>query len=169
MTSTTGRNNSRAFTLVELLLVLVIISAVLAISAPSLRGFFASRQTADTATTMLSLAKLARTESIAQGRPWRLNIDAASGEFWLTAQDYGTFATLNSSWGRRFRIPDGASISVDAQSASSKPEVSYVQFYPTGRTDVASVEITGRQGDVFIVANPSATEPFQVLSASEVR
>jgi hypothetical protein len=40
----------------------------------------------------------------------------------------------------------------------------YVQFYPTGRSDVATIEITDRQGRVYQVACLSATEPFRVLA-----
>ena len=162
-----GANGASAngFTLMELVLVLVVISVVLALSAPSLRGFFASRQTADAAMTMLSLAKWARSEAIAQGRPCRLNIDASSGTFWLTVQQAGTFVRLNSEMGRQFRLPEGASVSVQSDQPDSAP--SYLQFYPNGRSDVATVEITGRQGEVFSITSASATEPFRVVSPSE--
>lgn len=118
---------------------------------------------------MLSLAKYAGSESVAQGRPWRLNINSSSGEYWLTAQEAGAFVALNSSLGHRFRIPEGAAMKVDVKTTSTESDVSYVQFYPNGRTDVATIDITGKQGDMFRVTCPSATEPFRVVSGSEVR
>lgn len=160
-----NRESARAFTLIELVLVLVVVSVVLALCAPSLRGFFASRQTADAAATMLSLTKWARTEAVSRGRPCRLNIDAPSGTFWLTVQEAGRFVPLDSEMGRRFQVPQGAA--VDVQSDLPGPAPSYLQFYPSGRSDMAAIEIRGRQGEVFLVASPSATEPYRVISPSE--
>jgi len=166
-TSTIGRRNSGAFTLMELVLVLVVVSVVLAMAAPSLRGFFASRQTADAATTMLSLTKWARSQALAQGCPCRLNIDSESGTCWLTVQQAGAFVDLNCEMGRRFRLPEGASVSVRTDPAG--PDVPYVQFYPNGRSDAITIEIHGRQGEVFLVSTPSAVEPYRIVSPSEAQ
>ena len=150
----------------ELILVMVVIGAVLGLSAPSLRGFFASRQTADAAATMLSLTKLARSQAVAQANLCRLNIDPQARTYWLTVQQAGSHVTLGSEMGRCFQLPEGATVSL--QSDSLDPAASYVQFYPTGRCDVATIEVRGRQGDVYLITCPSATEPFRVLRPWEV-
>jgi prepilin-type N-terminal cleavage/methylation domain-containing protein len=179
----------RGFTLVELILVMVVICIVLAITSPSLRGFFASRQTADLATNFLYLTKYARSQAIVQGRPYRLNVD--NGTFWLTAQENGNFVALGNDMGRRFDLPDGATLTLNIQtqeddktttpgstlaqlqtnarqqsSAAGQPEL-YLQFYPSGRCEQASVQIVGKQGEVFNIVCPSATESFRILSPSE--
>jgi len=115
---TTGRKNS-GFTLMELILVLVVIGVVLAISSPSLRGFFASRGTADAAATMLSLTKYARTEAVSRGRPCRLNIDTQSGAYWLTVQDAGRYVPLDNEMGQRFQLPEGAAVDVRSDSPAA--------------------------------------------------
>ncbi len=169
MTWTTGPRNSASsgFTLMELVLVLVVISVVLALSAPTLRGFFASRQTADAAAAVLSLTQWASSEAITQGHRCRLNVDPSAGTCWLTVEQMGAFVEPNWGAGRHWRLPDGAAISLHADPAD--PLRSYVQFYPTGRSDVATLEIRGRGGEVFLVACPSATERFRVLSLSEAQ
>ena len=164
MTSTTGRKSS-GFTLMELILVLLVISAVLAISAPSLRGFFASRQTSDAAMTMVALTKWAQSQAVARGSPVRLNIDGESGTYWLTVQEGGAFVELYTEMGRRFRLPEGAVVSVPSDASGGGP--SLVHFDPTGRHDAATIEIRGLQGEVFGVSAPSATEPFRVISPAE--
>jgi Tfp pilus assembly protein FimT len=168
----------------ELILVLVVIGVVLALNAPSLRGFFASRRTADTASTLLALTKWAQSEAVTNGHLCRLNVDAASGTFWLTVQEAGVFVEKSFDMGRRFQAPEGASLSLrnDAltPSASKAPlnlglkkndsapaAASYIQFYPSGRKDAATIEITDRGGQVFQITCPSATDPFQVISPSE--
>ena len=150
---------------------LVVVSVVLALSAPWLRGFFASRQTADAATTVLSLTQWARSQAVAQGRPYRLNVDSSSGTYWLTAQQAGAYVAPDSDMGRHFHLPEGATAQVrpdstePAQPAESAKD--YLQFYPSGRNDPGSIEIVGRQGEVYLVSAPSATEPFRVISPSE--
>jgi len=150
----------------ELVLVLVVVSVVLALSAPSLRGFFASRQTDDAARTMLALIQWGQSQAAAQGRPCRLNVDPANGTYWLTVQRGGAYVDVESEMGRRFQLPEGATVTVRSDSVGDDAHPC-VQFYPNRRSDVAVIEITGRQGEVFQVACPSATEPFRVIAPSE--
>jgi len=53
------------FTLLELIIVLVLISLVLALAAPSLRRFIRSRETSETASHLLALTHLARSQAAA--------------------------------------------------------------------------------------------------------
>jgi Tfp pilus assembly protein FimT len=150
----------------ELILVLLVVSVVLALCSPSLRGFFQSRQTADCAAVLLSLTKWARSEAISQGHPCRLNIDADEGTFWLTHQVAGAFVPLDTEMGRKFQVPERAKIGLQSEMPiAEKP--AYVQFYPSGRSDVATIEITGRTGDVYRVTCPSATEAFRLILPTE--
>ena len=169
MTSTTGpsadRRSAGAFTLLELIAVLVLISTVLAIAAPSLRGFAHGRQTADVAARILSLTHLARSRAASRGCVHRLNVDTQTGTYWLSMQQAGAFVDLQSDHGRHFRLPVGVSIIVD--SASAEEPVPYVGFYPDGRCDVATIQLTGAQGEVLHVTCPSASERFSVVSPSE--
>src|SRR3972149_3661562 len=66
---------SVGFTLLELILVMVILSTVLAMAAPSLRGFFASRQIQDAAAQILALTQFARSQAVSEGTTYRLNFD----------------------------------------------------------------------------------------------
>ena len=50
---------------------------------------------------------------------------------------------------------------------SEAEEVSHVQFYPDGRCDVVTIELTGPQGDILQVTSPSASQRFRVVSPAE--
>jgi Tfp pilus assembly protein FimT len=169
MTSTTGPNADRraagAFTLLELIAVLVLISTVLAAAAPSLRRFARGRQTADAAAQILSLTHLARSQAATRGCVHRLNLDAEEGTYWLTVQHAGAFVEIDSSHGRHFRLPVGVSVALD--SVSGAEPSSYVQFYPDGRCDQATIELTGGEGDVLHVTCPSPSERFRIVSPPE--
>jgi len=166
MTLTTGLRNRpaapgcSAFTLLELILVMVIMCTVLAMAAPSLRGFFASRKTADEAARILSLIHLARSEAVTEGRVYRLNFDAEKGEYWLTVQEGGAFRNLKTEFGRVFTLADGATAQWETRRGGGSRE--YVEFHPNGRTDAAIIRLTGRQGEVYDVECLSPTDRFQI-------
>lgn len=170
MTSTTGPSDdgrARGFTLLELIAVLVLITTVLAIAAPSLRGFTGGRQTADAAAKVLALAQMARSQAAAEGCVYRLNFSADAKTYWLTRQRAGVFVRLDTEPGRRFEFPE--TVSADLQSVSQDGDMSYVQFYPNGRSDQATITLTGPRDSVFVVACPSAAEPFRILSSSQAQ
>ena len=169
MTSRTGRRPDRgaagAFTLLELIAVLVLISTVLAIAAPSLRGFVRGRQTADDAAKVLALTHLARSRAASQGCVHRLNFDAEAGTCWLTMQQAGAFVEIEGSHGRQLRL--SANVTVRSGSSADGESVQYVQFYPDGRCDPATIELTGGQGDVLHVRCLSPSERFRVVSPQQ--
>ena len=167
---TTGRRDNpvelAAFTLLELILVMVLVTVLLGVTAPSLRGFHSARRGAEGAAQLLSLANYARSQAIVQGTIYRLNIELSEGTYWLTAQVGGAQVMLRNEQGRRFRLPDGVAVAIRSPAAGN--EATYVQFYPSGRSDQATIELVGLQGEVFRVTSPSATERFRIVSPSQV-
>ena len=146
-------------------MVLVIVSLMLAIAAPSLRSFVSGRQTAEAAAQILSLTQLARTQAVSQGCVYRLNIDTEAKIYWLTMQRAGTFVDLDYEHGRRFGFPQDVSVSLELPITDTP--TSYIQFYPDGRNDQGTITLTGGQEDVFEVTCDSATERFYVTSPKE--
>jgi prepilin-type N-terminal cleavage/methylation domain-containing protein len=163
MTLITGQNDRYrpcrigGFTLLELILVLILISTLLAIAAPSLRGFFASQKAQDTTRQLLALTRWARSHAAAEGTVYRLNADTTANAYWLTAQQEGTFSKLACDLGKMFYLAEGLNISLTTQNGQS---VSYVQFYPDGRNDQAVIKITGKRGEIYTITSPSVTEGF---------
>jgi prepilin-type N-terminal cleavage/methylation domain-containing protein len=155
----------RGFTLLELIMVLGLVGVLLAMAAPSLRGFMASRKTADAAAQVLALTQLAGSRAVAQGSVYRLNIDAPTGTYWLSSQQGGAFVDLNCEFGRRFQLPEGTRVRV--VSPWGDVPLSYIEFQPNGRTAEATIELTGRQGEFYQVTCDSATEEFRIISPLE--
>ena len=155
----------RAFTLLELILVMTILVLVVSMLAPSLRGFGIGRSNDNTARQLVSLAKYARTQAISEGRRYRLNFDTQSNAFWLTAEENGAFKAPNSDLGRRIDAPDGVLIQTDL---TQQPDGVFVEFRPTGRTDPAHVSLTDKLGNTIQVACESATEMFRIVPPGEM-
>ncbi len=161
------RRRRRGFTLLELITVLILISLVLALAAPSLRRFARSRETSETASHLLALAHLARSQAVAQARPWRLNVDPEQALYWLTAQEAGAFVQPQADYGRSFRFPDGVAVTVDAP--ETEDHTLYVQFDPDGRSDEATIELEDLEGRVLQVTSPSVTERFRIVTLTGER
>ena len=144
----------------ELVMVLVVLGVVLAIAAPIFSGFIAGRQAPDAAQAVLGLTRWSHSQAVSQGQLCRLNVDARAGAFWITVQQGGSFVEPDND-NHRFTAPEGVSVSMQS---SAKPPQTYVQFYPSGRNDVATIEIRGRNGQEYDVTCLSATEAFVITS-----
>jgi type II secretion system protein H len=155
--------NSAAFTLIELIIVMVIICTALAIAAPSLSGWNRGSRLRDSSDQFLALTRWARTQAIANSQTYRLNVDSQTGHYWVTAQDGQEFAAVASDFGQEFIVPDGAAIEV--KGAESKA-LEFLTFYPTGRTTPAHVILSDERGAIEILCETPA-EGFRILKPGE--
>lgn len=97
----------RGFTLIELVLVMLIVVIAIGVVAPSLSGFLSGRKTVNAVNQILSLARHGRSQALAEGKVYRLNIDTRSNEYWLEIQDGGLYSELSNEHGQRHKLPDG--------------------------------------------------------------
>lgn len=155
----------------ELILVMVLMCSILAMVAPSLRNFFVSRQTTNAAAEIVSLIQLARTQAVAEGRPYRLNFgpDPLTGalSYWLTAQDPNSadFIVLGTEAGRTFNLPDGALFDFSADPNASVTD--HIDFMPDGTSTAAAVGVVGREGDKLWIMSPTLTDSFRIVATPD--
>jgi type II secretion system protein H len=157
---------SDGFTLLELILVMVIISTILAMAAPSLRGFFSSRKTHDAAANILSLIRFARSQAITEGRTYRLNFDSGKGIYWLTSNEEGAFSGLKTEFGRDFQLPDDTTVEIKKED-DKKGEEKYIDFFPQGMAEIGTITLTDRSGDVIEIMSPSPAETYRIVEPEE--
>src|SRR5947208_1518318 len=74
---------AQAFTLIELILVMALLSIVLAISAPALSNFFRGRNLDSEARRFVSLTRYAQSRAVSEGVPMLLWIDIRQGAYGL--------------------------------------------------------------------------------------
>jgi type II secretory pathway pseudopilin PulG len=161
-----SRRNSDAFTLLELVFVLVIVSATLALAAPSLRGWSRGSKLRDCADEFLALARYARAQAIVNGVVYRLNVDSNSGRYWVTAQQGEQYVELGTEWGKPFAVPERCAISMSDEQGGA---IEAVEFWPSGRTQVARVRVSAAANDVIELACPSPAEGFRIVTGDEAR
>ncbi|HEV2296165.1 MAG TPA: GspH/FimT family pseudopilin [Tepidisphaeraceae bacterium] len=154
----------RAFTLIELLLVLVVLSAALGIAAPAISGWGRGARLRDAGDDFLATANWARAQAIATSRVHRLNLDTQAGRYWVTAQQGLEFVPLDVDFARESLAPMNVTITMtDLQSRS----VETISFDPTGRTSPRIVRLADDRGQVTIICQTPA-EGFRLLKPSEV-
>jgi len=76
----------RAFTLIELILVMALITIVVSVSLPSLKGFFKGRDLDSEARRFLSLTRYGASRAVAEGIPIELYVDTEQRLYGLRAQ-----------------------------------------------------------------------------------
>jgi type II secretion system protein H len=93
MTLRTGNNRTRdaeaprrAFTLIELVLVMALLSIVLAVAFPSLRNFFRGRNLDSEARRFLALTRYGQSRAVSEGVPMILWMNTKQGTYGLQAQ-----------------------------------------------------------------------------------
>ena len=91
MTLRTGNPNDnpskrRAFTLIELILVMALLLIVMGVAAPSLKNFFRGRTLDSEARRFLSLTRYAQSRAVSEGVPMTLWVDGSERTYGLQAQ-----------------------------------------------------------------------------------
>ena len=153
------------FTLLELILVMVILSTVLAMAAPSLRGFFTSRKTHDTAAQILSLTQYARSQAVTEGIIYRLNFDTLENTYWLTSQQEGVFEELDIEFGRTFTLPKD--IVMELEDLDKDEGQLFVKFTPQGMVTAGTVRLIDKSGRALEVTCPTVTESFSIIECKQ--
>ncbi|HEY3320914.1 MAG TPA: GspH/FimT family pseudopilin [Planctomycetota bacterium] len=155
------RQHMRAtgFTLLELVLVMLIVTVLAGIAAPSLRGFLAGRKSSDAAAQVIALAQYGRVQAVSSGNVYRLNLDADGLGYWLTVQRGADFGELGTEFGRRFTLPEGMTGAWNSQASSE----GHMDFFPNGRTTATTLLLVDGQGKVFEIGCRSETERVALI------
>lgn len=156
------RIRTRAFTLVELVLVMLLLATVTALSMPSLARSMRQRHLAGEAARFLALTEYARDEAISQGVPTILWIDPANGRFGVEVK---AGFTGDAQRAREFAInPD---VQFEAAAVPTKDGVAkVVEFAPDGTADDSSVEsvrIVDRFASALAIARTANRDGYEIL------
>lgn len=155
----TMRRGNGGFTLLELVLVMVIFCLVMAWVAPNLRGLWAGRQTKDAAEQILVLTRWASGQAAADSEVYRLNIDAEARTYSVTHQDGEEFVAVASEFGQTFTLPEGRKLALQRTDGQS---LSYIDFYPDGRSEMATIIVSGSGDEQIEIVCPSPTEGYRI-------
>lgn len=159
------RRSSSAFTLLELVLVLVVICTALAVAAPAMRGWSGGSRLRNAGDEFLALTRWARSQAVAESRVYRLYVEPGAGQYWVAAQDGTEFVSTGSSLGQVFTLSNEMMIELTGLESASQP-LEFIEFDPTGRTLPARVRISLDVDDFLEIACDSPADEFRLMTPS---
>lgn len=95
------RRSSRAFTLVELILVLLILAAITAVGVPGFRGLFIKSEMQRVSNEFVNTMRYAQQRAILERSPVRVVIDMRQNAFWVPIEEEEERRNYRSSSQRR--------------------------------------------------------------------
>ncbi len=157
----------RAYTLLELVLVLAIIAVTVAAAAPVLSNFARGRRVEEAARQFVALTHWARSQAINDGVTYQLVIDVAAGSWRLNVQDGGandagsdaTFVQASGPFGRVYTAPEGVEIQTELPMVNGQQAIT---FDPTGRCDTGVIHFVG-SGSQVTVSCDAPIETYRIL------
>jgi len=149
--TSTSQTRTKAFTLVELVVVLMLLSVVIAVAGPRLSGFFAGRNYQEDARRILSLFRYARAEAINRGQRVEVWFDPKTSSY--GAQSDPT-DPQNNPVQIEYTLQEGLALKVDTQ-VLDKDGRATILCWPDGAIDPDS---PGR------IELWEGEKPFQVLT-----
>lgn len=151
----------KAFTLLELILVMIILCTVLAMAAPSLRGFFSSRQLNGISEQILTMTRYAKVQSVFESNYYRINFDPQRRQYWLSSLNGGQYERLRNSFGRYFLIP--AEIEIDFFDMDNDSGIYYFQFNPQGYSKESRIRLEDNQDNILEIVCYSPPENYDIV------
>lgn len=165
MTLSIGNHrNSRGFTLIELILVLGLLAAVLAIAAPSLSRFFSGRSLQEETRRFLALTQYGGNQAVNEGVPMVLWIEPKLGEYGLRPE---TGYPTNRHNTFHYRLRDDLELDVETSSLpqTGDARASSIYFLPDGsisETSLSFVRIRDRSEGEVCIAQSANRLNFEV-------
>jgi type II secretion system protein H len=150
---------SSAFTLIELLLVMVIIAIIIGEAVPNLRGFLIGSRLENAANNLVASCNYARTEAISQGRTYQISVDSNNYDILYEDVTQQKFVSAGTSIARHDSLGDiRVSLSRDDQSPGD-----HVNFYADGTTEPATFTLVQPNGGTSKIVCLSPSERFHVV------
>ena len=155
----TGANSYRAFTLIELILVMAMLAIVLAVAAPSLANFFHGRSLDSEGRRFIALARYAQSRAVSEGVPIVLWVDAKSGSYGIeqevsydnTEDPRAVDLLLDKDLQIRITdLPNQAALSPAAAAVTTGRNAQAIRFGPDGfiaDTSPRTIVISQDRGD----------------------
>ena len=167
------RRPERAFTLVELILVMVVIFTLATVIVPRFSDFFPSLQVRKSTEHLMAWARKARADAAITGTRQRLYVDPLKRMFWIENEprpikDPGKFVALSGAWAEEV-LPQGVEIeSVDkGEAPAGGGSARYVEFRPDGTSSDATIVLVSDNGDRQTLKIEGATSKITIDQATE--
>ncbi|MEM7625066.1 MAG: prepilin-type N-terminal cleavage/methylation domain-containing protein [Planctomycetota bacterium] len=150
----------QAFTLIELILVLVIIATLVAVASPTLGRLHRKSKLDAAARTIVALHAEARSRALRDGRAYRVVIEPAEHRAWIEGQAAGGFTATADAAGREVVLDK--TITLEFDDAPEDNGLYFLVCRPDGMTQPTGIVLTGAGDREVLLYCPSASEGMVV-------
>lgn len=131
-----SQSRAKAFTLLELVVVMTLLSVVLAIAAPRLAGFMSGRDFREEARRILSLVRHGQSEAISRGQRVEVWFKPETGEYGARTD---AVESDENPLAIQFTCREGLTLGIDPDALDDEGEATIV-FWPDGTVDSEAVD-----------------------------
>ncbi len=160
----------RAFTLIEMVVVIVLISIMAAMIIPEMKGSFNDALLRSTGRDLVNVFSFASSRAVGLGQCYRVRFDAPNGRYAVERQIHGgtgtDFVPLKDVSGAEGRLDSHIAVAISAPEESSSgndlspgpaaqslPDA--ISFYPDGTADAAEIQLRDPDGfQLLLQLNP---------------
>jgi type II secretion system protein H len=140
MTLATGQNDfRRAFTLIELILVMALIVIAVSMIAPRMANFIRGRALGSEAQRLLALMHEGQSRAVSEGTPMMLWIDEKGAAYGLAAETSGTAGDAKAEELTLDSTLQIAVLNVGTTATATFNNLPAIKFLPDGTVDESSV------------------------------
>lgn len=166
MTSRTG-NSARGVTLLELIIVLGILTAVAAVAAPRLTTFTAGRALQSEGARFLAVTRYARSEAVSRGSRAEVWIQPADRRYGVNLQD--ATGEQDPAISRSYTLASGLRFQLDGSMADPE-RAATVAYRPDGTLEPEAIErfwMMREDGDGIQIALDTSRARYELLGVNE--
>ncbi len=156
------KNRQAAFTLIEIILVVIVLSIIAGFAVPNFSKTYAYIQLQRSAQDLAYLMRYAQSRAVTKNTTVRLQFDEDFSAYWLAEKikdeeeaEEEEFKRISSRLGKRFKISSGLKIAMEEEAAS-------LDFYPDGSIDKKAVNVCNEKS-CFVVSTEEKRGDVQVF------
>ncbi len=149
------------FTLLELILVLIIISTVLGLAAPNLRGFFSSQQLTDLGEQIVVLTRYARMKAVQDSTYYRINFNLSERRYWLEMLEDSQYRPIERDFTTDYIL--GSDVTVEFENIEMDGSIYYIEFAPEGYSKQCRIRLEDTKGNIVEVVCYGPAEQFELI------
>lgn len=152
----------KAFSFVEILLVVILLSVITGLAVANFRGTFDYFQLSETAKNIATLMRYAQSRAVIKNLTHEIQFDLNRSTYRLaqeiSAEDedenpQGVFLPLQGRFGRTFSIPK--EVMIEARDSA-------LRFYPEGKIDKGRIYLHNKRQDYFTISTQDASGYVEV-------
>lgn len=152
--------HSTAFTLIELVLVLAMLTMVMALAAPSLRGWGHGSRLRNASDQLMTATRFARAQAISTAVVHRLEVDPSGTAFRVIPQDPEA-APPPAAYANPVQLPSGLAVQIERPDGAANT----IDFHPNGRITPGVIRLLADWGETVVIQAQTPADSFRNVTA----